>query len=115
VSCFKVINKKTENYFSVFLIYLRLFKLSVKRAIKIIASRYSLSGIKSRAIEFMQYLPVGAGPSSNKWPKWLLHLQRASIRAMPSELSFINDTIFIVLFEKSQPQLLENLAPERNN
>jgi hypothetical protein len=42
--------------------------------------------------------------------------QRASIRAMPSELSFINDTIFIVLFEKSsQPQLLENLAPERNN
>lgn len=77
------------------------------------------SGIKSNAIEFMQYrLPVGSGPSSKIHPKWPSHLpQRASMRATPNELSFLYTRLLVLACSKKlgQPQELENFAPDQKS
>ena len=80
---------------------------------------YLLSGMKSMAMEFMQYrFPVGGGPSSNICPKCPPHLpQRTSILTIPNEESFRNTVLFLFSCSKKlgQPQVLANLASERNN
>ena len=59
-------NKKNRKLLFGFIILPTMLNAVIK-VIKIFCSSYFVPGIKSRAIEFIQYLlPVGAGPSSNK-------------------------------------------------
>ena len=76
-------------------------------------------GTKSSATLLMQYRrPVGAGPSSNTWPKWPSHAaQTTSMRRMPWLRSMRASTAVSPAGWKKlgQPLLLLNLVPESNS
>lgn len=60
---------------------------------------HSVPGLKSMAAELMQKRsPVGSGPSSKTWPRWLPHwLQRTSTRTMPWARSTTRSTTSLLM------------------
>src|SRR5690606_8466623 len=73
--------------------------------------------LRSSEAEFMQYRrPVGAGPSSNTWPRCAPHwLHTVSVRTMPWLLSRVSVMAPGMAFQKlGRPQPASNLVPASN-
>src|SRR4051812_8540943 len=77
-----------------------------------------LAGSNLRETPFMQYRrPVGAGPSSNTWPRCPLHrAQWTSTRTIPNLRSVVVSTAFSSGVKKlGQPVPLSNLESDLNS